>query len=393
MENSIFTTSIQTALYTSTNTYSPKGERGIFFPFSNGETIGERAAGDFLYVKENHLGNVLVTVSDRKLGVDNNSDNIVDFYLADVRSATDYYAFGSPMPGRQFNSPDYKYGFNGKENDPEVVSTGRGTQDYGMRIYNPSLGRFLSSDPIAKQYPELTPYQFASNSPIDGVDLDGLEHVYFDYVIEKLGDKPKLTQTSYNPYAPIHGIQVTVRLSNGEYVKTFIPTEAPPPPAKTNFEQFQSNLNKLDAKARGTTYGDPEAPLHSIETGAKYDIALGPLKVTAKASVIDDGSEKFKKNLSVAADLMATTNFQTSPAGKASVFFKLNFDKPSESAGNTKITVPFFGNNNGAFYFQLVFNQKNGFESLEVGASQGKTISLEQTVATGKLNFANELKK
>jgi hypothetical protein len=44
-----------------------------------------------------------------------------------------------------------------------------------MRIYDPRLGRFLSVDPIAKQYPELTPYQFAGNTPIWAVDLDGLE--------------------------------------------------------------------------------------------------------------------------------------------------------------------------------------------------------------------------
>lgn len=31
-------------------------------------------------------------------------------------------------------------------------------------------------DPITSKYPELTPYQFASNSPISGVDLDGLEY-------------------------------------------------------------------------------------------------------------------------------------------------------------------------------------------------------------------------
>ncbi len=42
-------------------------------------------------------------------------------------------------------------------------------------MYNPKLARFFSVDPIAKKYPELTPYQFASNRPIDGIDLDGLE--------------------------------------------------------------------------------------------------------------------------------------------------------------------------------------------------------------------------
>lgn len=32
-------------------------------------------------------------------------------------------------------------------------------------------------DPLTKKFPELTPYQFASNRPIDGFDLDGLEYV------------------------------------------------------------------------------------------------------------------------------------------------------------------------------------------------------------------------
>ncbi|MDO9184692.1 MAG: RHS repeat-associated core domain-containing protein [Bacteroidia bacterium] len=79
------------------------------------------------------------------------------------------------MPGRSFvGANGYRYGFNGKENDNEVKGNGN-QQDYGMRIYDPRLGRFLSVDPITKKYPELTPYQFASNSPIWGVDWDGLE--------------------------------------------------------------------------------------------------------------------------------------------------------------------------------------------------------------------------
>lgn len=58
--------------------------------------------------------------------------------------------------------------------DNEIKGEGN-QQDYGMRIYDPRLGRFLSVDPITSQYPQLTPYQFASNRPIDGIDLDGLE--------------------------------------------------------------------------------------------------------------------------------------------------------------------------------------------------------------------------
>ncbi|MBC7536579.1 MAG: hypothetical protein H7258_12880 [Ferruginibacter sp.] len=120
---------------------------------------------------------MLVTVSDKKIGVDNNSDGVIDYYNADVVTATDFYPFGFQMPGRKYSQPNssYRYGFNGKENDNEVKGEGN-QQDYGMRIYDPRLGRFLSEDPITKDYPELTPYQFASNRPIDGIDQDGLEY-------------------------------------------------------------------------------------------------------------------------------------------------------------------------------------------------------------------------
>lgn len=91
----------------------------------------------------------------------------------------DYYPGGMLMPGRCYpdpatNTKPYRFGFNGKENDNEVKGTGN-SQDYGMRWYDPRVVRFMSVDPITKKYPELTPYQFASNSPIWAIDIDGLE--------------------------------------------------------------------------------------------------------------------------------------------------------------------------------------------------------------------------
>jgi RHS repeat-associated protein len=78
------------------------------------------------------------------------------------------------MPGRVFGSGSYRYGFNGKENDNEVNGAGN-QQDYGMRIYDPRLGRFLSVDPISQLYPWFSPYHFAGNTPVWAIDLDGLE--------------------------------------------------------------------------------------------------------------------------------------------------------------------------------------------------------------------------
>ena len=77
----------------------------------------------------------------------------------------------------------YKYGFNGKENDKETVGTGEGTQDYGMRIYNPALGKFLSIDPDASKFPFQSSYVFAANNPVLCKDEDGRYAVSVHYLI------------------------------------------------------------------------------------------------------------------------------------------------------------------------------------------------------------------
>lgn len=61
-----------------------------------------------------------------------------------------------------------------------------------MRIYDLRLGRLLSDDPITAKYPFLTPYQFASNRLIDGIDMDGLEYLTYTIIIgsgKKSGSK------------------------------------------------------------------------------------------------------------------------------------------------------------------------------------------------------------
>jgi len=55
--------------------------------------------------------------------------------------------------------------------------------DYGARVYHPRIGRFLSVDPLQKNFAMFTPYQFASNSPIANVDLDIKEAKYFNVPI------------------------------------------------------------------------------------------------------------------------------------------------------------------------------------------------------------------
>ncbi|WAC40112.1 RHS repeat domain-containing protein [Pedobacter sp. SL55] len=130
--------------------------------------------GNKFFELSNHLGNVLAVISDKRVPLTGGG------YEAEVVSANDYYAFGGQMPGRNFNlGGSYRYGFNGKENDNEVGKGEGGQQDYGMRIYNPRIGKFLSVNPLTREYAALTPYQFSSNNPIAMIDVDGLEGTPF----------------------------------------------------------------------------------------------------------------------------------------------------------------------------------------------------------------------
>lgn len=131
--------------------------------------------GTKTYELSNHLGNVTATISDRKIAADTDEDGIADYYIPQLRSATEYYPFGLEIHTRSNNFSDYRFGFNGKEADTNKEWGELTHYDYGFRIYNPSIAKFLSVDPLSPEYPWYTPYQFAGNNPIKFIDLDGLE--------------------------------------------------------------------------------------------------------------------------------------------------------------------------------------------------------------------------
>ena len=140
------------------------------------------------YELTNHLGNVLSTVLDRKTPITatggSGSSTTITHYEGDVVFATDYYPFGSPMSwstpdssgGRMYSGGGYRNGFNGQEKDNEIKREGN-NYDFGARMYDPSLGRWLSLDPLMTKYPALSPYIFCANNPIIFIDVDGKEFI------------------------------------------------------------------------------------------------------------------------------------------------------------------------------------------------------------------------
>lgn len=63
-------------------------------------------------------------------------------------------------------------GFNGMEKDDEVKGKGNHL-DFGARVYDSRLARWLSLDPLAVEYPSISPCVFVANSPLMFIDPDG----------------------------------------------------------------------------------------------------------------------------------------------------------------------------------------------------------------------------
>ena len=79
-----------------------------------------------------------------------------------------------PQSNRNFDSQEYRYGFQGQEKDSELKGEGLSV-NYKYRMHDPRVGRFFNADPLAKSFPWNSPYNFSENRVIDGVEFEGRE--------------------------------------------------------------------------------------------------------------------------------------------------------------------------------------------------------------------------
>lgn len=132
--------------------------------------------GNKRYELRNHLGNVMVVISDRKGGRQNTTGTNCDYYLPYIVSISDYYAFGSAITERGWVAKGYqqRYGFNNQEKETELGDY----YSFEYRIHDARLGKFLSVDPLETEYPYYSTYQFAGNMPILAIDIEGAEPLF-----------------------------------------------------------------------------------------------------------------------------------------------------------------------------------------------------------------------
>lgn len=135
-------------------------------------SIYSRTLGLKFYELKDHLGNVRVVIEDKKLSTTGSAP-----FNASVISFSNYYPYGMLYKdGATVLSDKYRYGYNGKEKDDELKGEGN-SYDYGARLYDSRVARFLSTDPLQSKFSDRSPYAYANNNPIIYIDKDGKKGV------------------------------------------------------------------------------------------------------------------------------------------------------------------------------------------------------------------------
>lgn len=83
-----------------------------------------------------------------------------------------YMPFGEMWYNQQGSAYNERYKFTGKERDAET-----GYDYFGARYYASGNLSWLSVDPLADKYPNISPYAYAAWNPVKFVDPDGMENV------------------------------------------------------------------------------------------------------------------------------------------------------------------------------------------------------------------------
>jgi RHS repeat-associated protein len=248
-------------------------------------------------------------------------------------------------PGRKFvkGSSKYRYGFNGKENDNEVKGDGN-QQDYGLRIYDPRLGKFLSADPLSSSFPWNSTYAYAEGNSINFIDLDGGENPIQTAQSAPTITLPTLSNTYVNdggmyrdnlPNLPAGSGNIPY---SGPYSNSKIPST---PKAKwITQEEFEA---QVPPKGGATINADGISATITGSNGySTWQVSL--LKVEAPTRPETWMDRAYKRTTEETTRIFGATNWTVQPTPKVSVSItplvkSPSTDKKNEDTKDQEITL------------------------------------------------------
>jgi RHS repeat-associated protein len=187
----------------------------------------------------------------------------------------------------------YRYGFNGKEKAGEITSD---DYDFGARIYDGRVGRWLSLDPLQDKYPCVSAYNFCLNNPIILKDPDGRDIIFFsvdqafvDRLNNALGLKDKSMQLT---------IQIHKRDSYSSPYWTL---------------QNMSNYTEQQLKEKGLTDAQAKAYIYLYELNQNKKIKVN-LEVTEKP--VGTSQNELTTEYDTQEDDFNSNQFYSNRAGK-----------------------------------------------------------------------------
>ncbi len=263
---------------------------GAYNPTWCGTSSARRELGNKHYELSNHLGNVLLSITDKK-AYKTLSGSL--YFEAEITTISDYYPFGSAIQTRAYSAVGYRFGFNTQERETEL---GADLTSAEFWMYDGKLGRRWNVDPVPQV--SVSDYAVNGNNPLLYMDIFGNEKesihldpkgrficAYNDGDNSIYKHQTAYTKERVDHWRAFYGVKSGEGVKVGSYNPWYYelnksklqgPIDGPLPPAQTAMEEVKRLVGAVEVAKQpvGSVNGTLTDPTVLISGGGLLGDAL-----------------------------------------------------------------------------------------------------------------------